>query len=284
MNEETIEIVLFHDAASCPIVQKKAESHNVCWRLKPKESGEELIDRLFSEPLTAKQIYGALSPGQIFEEGMKYTIKLHYDPKKDDPEFCVFNEESWIRSLFRKNGIDLKPLPPGTFLKVRDQMWKIEIGTQENRVVWIAESDVTGFLYGDGSYEFDLNPIFNLEIAKADVIDKITQKIPLDEIANPKGLEDRVRQILESYGFGESGPECHLDVSISGQTLKIILKQVGSGKSIVLNEDIIELDSTVNRTNLMEGLSQQISSIELNITNHDEFMEKLESLIADMME
>jgi hypothetical protein len=277
-----MEIVLFHDNDSCPIVQNKGESHDACWRLRPKDSDEVWIDRLFSKPLTAKEVYGLLSPGQIFEKDKKYSIKLFHDPRKDIPEFCVFNEESWIRSLLRKKGMNLRPLAPGTFLLVKDQKWVIDIGAQENLVSWTAKSDVTGFLFGNRSYEFNLNPMIDLESAKADFMEKITQKIPFEEIANHETLEDKIEQFLESYGFGASGPECHLDVSLSGQTLKISLIQVGGGKSIILNEDSIKLDNTTSKTSIMDGLSEQISSIELNVTNQSKFMEKLDSLIEEL--
>jgi hypothetical protein len=279
--EKTMELVLYHDNESCPLVQDKGTTHNACWRLRPGISDKIVIERLFTNPLTAKEIFGLLSSGQIYEKDVKYLIDLHFDPEESSPEFCIFNEDSWMRSLLRKNNIPTKVVPPGTFLIIKKQKWVVSFETQENSVIWTANSDVTGFLFEDTTHEFNLNPLLDFESAFADFIEKITMKIPLSKIANQNELKDQIIQLLKSYGFGKSGPECHLDASLSGQTLKIILKQVGGGKSIILHEDSIELSGDITRTGILEGLTEQVSAGELNVTNQDEFLREVQALLEE---
>jgi hypothetical protein len=63
-----------------------------------------------------------------------------------------------------------------------------------------------------------------------DFIEDLTQKIPLDRIGNPERLIIRIQSLLKSHGYGEMGPECHIEVTISGRTLITRLIQVGGGK------------------------------------------------------
>ena len=104
--------------------------------------------------------------------------------------------------------------------------------------------------------------MFDLDTAFDDFINKLTQIIPLNKIADSDGLKHNIQQLLENYGFGDSGPECQLDVSLSGQTLKIMIKQVSGGKSIILNEDRIDVNDSLNVSELIEGLTEQMSSVE----------------------
>ena len=55
--------------------------------MRPNDSNEVWIDRLFAKPMTAKEIYGLLSPGQIFENDKKYSIKLYMNLRKPIPSF-----------------------------------------------------------------------------------------------------------------------------------------------------------------------------------------------------
>jgi hypothetical protein len=126
-----LEIVLFHHNDSCPIVQGRSDTHDICWRLRPKDPDDIWIDRLFSQPLSAEHIYELLSNQEILEGKIEYSVKLFHVPKKDDPGFCVFHEESWIRSLFRKYGVNLKPVLPGAFLQVNEQKWIVDFSIQQ---------------------------------------------------------------------------------------------------------------------------------------------------------
>jgi hypothetical protein len=279
--EETLEVVLFHDIDSCPIALRSGMKHDACWRLRPKDTKGLWIDRLFSQSLTSKQIYGLLSSGQSFEKEMKITINLSYYPKRDNPEFCVFNEDPWIRRLLRENGIELRTSPAGAFLRVKEQKWNVGLETDGNRMIWYARSDTTGLLFGNRTYDFDLDPTSDFKTAKAEFLGKITEIIPFKKILNFKSLQDRITHILRTYGFGESGPECHLEPSISGRTLKITLRQVGGGKSIKLQEESIRLDVIGSRYGLLDGLANREYG-EFNITNHDEFIQRVGFLIEGL--
>ena len=280
-NEETLEVVLFHDIDSCPIALRSGIKHDACWRLRPKDVKGLRIDHLFSQPLTSKQIYGLLSSGQSFEKEMKITINLSYYPKRDDPEFCVFNEDSWIRKLLRENGIELRASPAGTFLKVKEQKWNVGLETDGNQMIWYAQSDTTGLLFGNRTYDFDLDPTSDFKTAKATFLENITKIIPSKKIQDYKGLQDRISHILKTYGFGERGPECHLEPSISGRTLKITLRQVGGGKSIKLQEESIKLDTVGSRYDLLDGLANKEYG-DFNITNHNEFIQRVGFLIEGL--
>jgi hypothetical protein len=277
-----MEVVISHDIGLCPIVQNKSETHNVCWRLRPRDSEEIWIEQLFSKPFSGEQIYGLLSSCEIAVNNMKHTIELIPDPQRDKPGFCVFHEESWIRSLFRKYELDLQPVPPGAFLRVHSQRWIIEFTIQENQVVWTATSDITNLVLDNRTFEFTLNPMFDLKTAKADFIEKITGIVLYEKIANPDELLSEIDQLLERYGFGDCGPECHAEVSLTGKLLKIKIKQLSGSKPFLLNEDIFEIDNSISRSSLLEGLSDQLASTELNITNIDQCMQELATLVEEL--
>ena len=204
-----------------------------------------------------------------------------------------FPSRSEGMSLIRRRAILRLPFrsyeesEASTFLKAEDELWRVDFRLEDNWGIWAASSTVTGMNWGGTTYNFQLDITLSLNQAIDSLMENITMKIPQHRIYQLEELRDSIRVSLEGIGYGSKSPECLLSASRRGETFKIVLTQVGRGRSIVLDINEFDVNKNDSIDGLMEEMSEGLFNGELtvfNITNVTEFLDEYRELLREILE
>jgi hypothetical protein len=279
--EETLRLVLSHNHESCPLVQDTGDFHGSCWIVKPEV--DDIVMQIFESPMSGKEIFGQLATGKIGTKQVTYNIEISLAYEPDKREFYVYHEDDWIRRLLRADGMYLKKLVPGTYLR-DDEMWIIDYSVQDNYIQWAGISTLSGFRWRDTVFQFRLNPALNLENIKDEFLSRITDEISSDTILNLYDLNREIEMILSNRGYGKEGPRCFLSVSRNGNEFTITLAEGSEMRIRIISRYSFMIEDTANREVVLESFYNQLDSGELseyNIVNENEFMKELEALLDE---
>jgi hypothetical protein len=280
--EIPLELILKHDNENCPLVANSGTVHDRCW-LVTSEVEESFVER-FRKPMTGREVYGHLAPGRVETRDMTYNIRLSLGHRPYTREFYVYHEDRWIRRLLHEEEKHLRALPPGTFLG-SDEKWMVTFTVEGNDVEWSGISDASNLYWKGRVFRFSLNPTLDLEQALNDFLGRIAEEIPVDSILNLDDLQESIRNLLSSHGYGEKGPEFHLAVSREGQVFTVTLTQIGGGQRIVVSKDSFKVDKSLRRETIMDDFHFQLDDGELskfNIINQSRFLEDLQTLLDEI--
>jgi hypothetical protein len=280
-----VELILKHDSNVCPIINSEDYQHGKCWRLLSQNEDISNIQAI-SSLLTGREIYGLLATGKIQSNGRVYSIKLNLGHERDEPEFYTYHEETWIRRLLRENGMYLKRLTPGTFIRIPEQRWNLQFIINENVLEWTAVSEVTNLPLEGPVFRHRLNPTFNLEEAVQDILGNINLHVSNNQIANLEAFRMLLKSRLDSCGYGISSPNCQLEVFSEEQILKVKLIQTGGKVPIEVSEETFLFQDNDSRETFLESLYYRLDEGDLssfNITNTEDFLDKLEEHLTRIL-
>ncbi|MFX0045710.1 MAG: hypothetical protein ACFE8Z_07670, partial [Candidatus Hermodarchaeota archaeon] len=204
--DKTLSVSLVHDDSICPLVTSEGLGHGECWRVTLPASCPNQVREQLGRPMTGEEINGLLAPGRLYA-GKMYILQISKPTVSLMNKSIVFHENRYIRMLLRAVGLFLRPLEPGTFLKVSDQKWHVDISWEGiSYLRWSAQSLLSG-LYLDG-------PVHIIELVHGHdaqeecerLLDVITSHIPPSQIVEYDDLEERVLSGLRNRGYSETSP------------------------------------------------------------------------------
>ncbi len=231
-----------------------------------------------------QKVFGQLATGKIDAGHVIYNIEISLEYDSTSKEFYVYHEDDWIRRLLRGNDMYLKKLAPGTYLR-DDERWIIDFSVQDNHVQWTGISTLTDIHWKGRVFQFQLNPVLNLENAKDEFLSNVTNEISSDTILNLHDLDREIEMMLSNRGYGEEGPQCFLSISRNGNEFTITLTEENEIQMRIISKNTFKIESTENREAVLEGFYGQFDSgefSEYNIVNDNEFMKELETLLDEI--
>ena len=273
---EELTVSVAHDQETCPYSLGEGLDHEACWRITLPSRCPTPVKEQLDKPLTGEEVNGLLSPGRIFVKGKLYTFDIKPPTMSEFDESIVFHEERYIRILLRSLGVLLKPLEPGSFLKVTNQQWIISITWDGSHFNWEAQSVVSNLVFGGGDQTIELVHGNSAQKECERLLDVITSSIPKASIRDYENLKETVLSTLNDGGYSETSPLCELRfIEQSDNVCRYGVFLVEGFAREPFETYSIEADRPVSHDEILMGIESGLSASAYNIVNTEEFQRKL---------
>lgn len=274
---KSLSVSLSHDASVCPIVSGTGVDHEACWRIELPSTCPARVRKQLDRPLTGEEVNGLLAPGRLFA-GRLYILDFTPPPVSEKDESIVFHEERYIRMLLRTHDINLVQLPPGTFLHVSNQKWKISIVWDGKYFTWQAQSTVTGLPFKGDNQTVELVHGHSAQEECERLLGHITYQIPLAQIHEYSELEEQIVMGLKDRVYSKTSPVCELRViELSAEVFRYGIFLPESSQRTPLESFTIEAGEGCT-DEIMEEIAAGLDEGKMsayNIRNAEQFMEQL---------
>ncbi|MGY5853919.1 MAG: hypothetical protein RTU92_10160 [Candidatus Thorarchaeota archaeon] len=277
---ETIEVSIEHDHSICPlVVGPERKDHGACWRIGLPNDCPDAVRYQLGRPMTGEEINGLLAPGRLFT-GRLYRLKVNLPKVSEKDESVVFHEERYIRMFLRGHDMILRRLISGTYLRVKDQKWIVQLSDIDSgHVRWSAQSTVTGLYFRGDHHVVELSHGGSASEECKKILEVITSEIPADRIVDYDSLKDQVLLKLKSIGYSHKSPRCEILFSeLSDTSFKIVITPVGGSRMEPLYSLTVELTGKEETENVMDAIEVNLSEGEMsvfNIRGEDRFKKRL---------
>ncbi|MFW9886710.1 MAG: hypothetical protein ACFFER_00910 [Candidatus Thorarchaeota archaeon] len=276
---ETIPVGIEHDHSICPLALDEATSHGECWRITLPHDCSERVRRQLGKPMTGEDVNGFLSPERLYA-GKLYLLEISLPDVSVKDESIVFHEDRYIRMFLRSRGCFLKRLEPGTYLRVSDQKWTVEITWEGSSYLrWSAWSTVSGLPFTGSNHTIALLHGCSIDEEYGRIMGTITSEISEKRIANRPELEAGLRSGLKNIGYSRVSPPCEIRVIESTKTAFIFgVYPVEAFQREPLMRLSIDATGKESPNSLIEMIEAAMSDGDMSyysIRNKESFMKKL---------
>jgi hypothetical protein len=235
--------------------------------------------------MTGEIVHGLLAPGRIWS-GKLTGLDVTFSHKAGSPECLVFQEEKWIRRLLRGLGFEIPYVPPGSYLKVEDEKWNVEVSINKEGVFWNAISTVTGRRFHRFSISFPLDFTNDLEEERKRILRLIVWHIgiTLDEVGNLLNVEEYLTKQLESWRFRETNPPCELSIEHSDTEYSFTLKLDSEIRDFVIATVSYQIEEGTTREEVIEGFNSECENgwiSQYDIVNMEEFTKQFNEVLEN---
>ncbi|MDF1537901.1 MAG: hypothetical protein P1Q69_03255 [Candidatus Thorarchaeota archaeon] len=274
-----VKVPFVHDRSLCPIMKGENE-HKSCWRFElPEDCPEEVKSKLEGN-WNSKELYGLIAARTVGP----YSIEIVFPKLSEKTESIVYHEDTWIRRLFRENGLRLKSILPGSFTRVENQSWEVTLVWRSSNVEWFAKSKLTGLRWSDLFQILKLDYSLTLSEQRGEILDFITARVSLERISNCQFLIGTIERNLREKGFSETEVVCRIEfVRIDSTKFRY---KVVSGKDNVILDVTHVLDGSFTKDEELDMMQISLWEGELssyNIINREEFLEEFSNFL-DLLE
>ncbi|MFW9887402.1 MAG: hypothetical protein ACFFER_04430 [Candidatus Thorarchaeota archaeon] len=276
---ETVPVGIEHDHSICPIAFDEATSHGECWRITLPHDCSEQVRRQLGKPMTGEDVNGFLSAERLYA-GKLYLLEISLPDVSVKDESIVFHEDRYIRMFLRSRGLFLRRLEPGTYLRVSDQKWAVEITWEGiSYLRWSAWSTVSGLPFSGSNHTISLLHGCSVDEEYRRIMGIITSEISEMRIANRPELEAGLRSGLKNIGYSRFSPPCEIRVIESTKTTFVFgVYPVEAFRREPLMRRTIEAAGKESPDSLIEMIEAAMSDGDMSyysIRNKESFMKKL---------
>ncbi|NHI90425.1 MAG: hypothetical protein EAX87_12965 [Candidatus Thorarchaeota archaeon] len=279
-DSEELSMSIAHDTSLCPIALGEGVDHEKCWMIILPSRCPTLVKKQLGGPFTGEEMNGLLSPRRIYA-GKLYTFGITPPDLSERDESVVFHEERYIRMFLREIGIHLKPLDPGTFLKVADQKWMITIAWEGRYLRWQAQSNVTGLFLKGGNHGIKLVNGNSVREECSRLLNIVISDIPAGKIVDYGDLEKNVLSGLKRLGYSKTPPKCELRfIDQSENICRYGVFLVDGSATEPMEVYCIHAKEPMSEEVLLEEIEASLDTSAYNIVNTGVFMEKLAAWVS----
>ncbi len=184
--------------------------------------------------------------------------------------------------FLRRNGLSLKPLEPGTYLRVREQTWLVGLSCTEPKYVeWQAQSTITGLFLTETPQTIELVHGHGAEKECQRILNVITSRIPMNAIEEYGALRKRILSELKGHGYSARSPPCELRLSdLSETSCTYAVFPIGQGRREPLLSRTIEIESEEDAEEVVDMLRESMREGEMSgfsIRNKQQFIRRVTS-------
>lgn len=138
--KETLEVVVSHDEAHCPIAEGVANDHGLCWKVTfDTEQNHEDLERFESALLSDHDISSMMLGNELFFEHGRYELDIRFEHSVTTLQGRVFRESKRIARLLGERSI-----PPGSFQFIDTEQLVYELTKARGGIHILVRSSVTG--------------------------------------------------------------------------------------------------------------------------------------------
>ncbi|MHA1492620.1 MAG: hypothetical protein ACTSRQ_01250 [Candidatus Thorarchaeota archaeon] len=283
---ETIAMGIEHDHSVCPMVtDTERVDHGECWRVTFPSDCPEPVRRQLGRAMSGEELNGLLAPERLFAAGKLYILKVSQPEVSEKDESVVFHEDKFIRIFLREMGQPLKPILPGTYLRVVDQEWYIYITWRgEKHLEWTAQSTVSGLYARDSRGTIELKHGHGIKKECARILELITSRVPNNRVKNLSQVEETVLSGFRSRGYSsKSSRPCELRVLKSTKSVfSFCVIPVGGGLDEDYVDITIEADCGGSPDNVLNEIDNSFNEGDLshyNFRNKKSFWNRLSAWV-----
>jgi len=212
-----------------------------------------------------------------------HEIELNLPTISEQDTSIVFQEDKWIRRIFRENGIPLKQLLPGSYVYVEEQSWIIVLSWGKQSVQWSAISTLTNLQWEKRIRTLVLNYTSNLIENKQTILESITCEISSERIQNVKEMETGIEKGLVKLGFGSKPPRCEIEFTFfDWNKFRFSVVPEGTSKQNRILERTVVIEPNASAEGELERLTMAFDEGDLsgfNFINETEFIEEVTNFL-----
>ncbi|MGY5858235.1 MAG: hypothetical protein RTU63_02615, partial [Candidatus Thorarchaeota archaeon] len=231
--------------------------------------------------MTGEEVNGFLSPGKFYTDGNLYTFDFTIPKVSEQDESIVFHEERYIRIFLRSQNLNLRKLPPGTYLRVEEQQWLVSVGWEDQYFEWTAQSLVSGLPFRGNNQKVELTHGRGKEKECEHLMEVISSQIPREKIQHYSKVREQVLSELEDRGYAETSPECQFKIISQSESEFVYGLFLSAGlQNKPLCQYSIGVDEPVIAEAIIDGISEDLTEGELssyNIVSVEWFLVELAS-------
>ena len=282
---ETLKVSIEHDQLVCPIPLGEEPDHGACWRISLPPDCCDRVERQLGRTMNGEAVNGLLAPGRIYA-GRLYKLVLVMPEVSSEDERVVFHEDRYIRMLLRRNGLTLRPLEPGTYLRVGEQTWMVDLScTEPEYVRWRAQSTVSGLFLTETPQTIELAHGHGAKKECQRILSIITSRIPKSAIQEYDALREHVLSELKRNGYSKTrSPPCEIrlsEVSETSVTYSVFPVELGVGESLLSRT--IDLESEKDARDVIDMIQESLTEGEMSrisIRNRQQFIREVTSWLG----
>ncbi|MHA1286637.1 MAG: hypothetical protein ACTSPB_04450 [Candidatus Thorarchaeota archaeon] len=156
--------------------------------------------------------------------------------------------------------MNLRKLPPGTYLRVEEQQWLVSISWEKQYFEWTAQSLVSGLPFRGNNQKVKLTHGRGKEKECEYLMEVITSQIPKKQIQHYSRVREQVLSGLEDRGYGETSPECQFKIISQSESEFVygIYLTAGSQDKL-LSQYSIGVDEPITADGIIDDFSQSMT-------------------------